>query len=308
MSQLNSNQLGEILLKLGFDSAQVDAALNTVEGRAQRIGEKVETVGKKGEDGFKKMAGEALGTAAALGSVIAAVDRVLKAVDEANKASENWANTFRELDRDAASIAQNFTDQPELFDRLRKQIATLGDERIRQIDRERDSMDALSLIYGAFLNLLGSSRDEAADFQIQQIESRRKQLEASLKAAETERGIANLEKAANDSRRSQLTADERRVEDLQAKIKDGMRLLEQDNGTANGLRLLSAIDQFDKEINAIMSKAGEAAAKSFGDVIEKRFAGVFGEGGLRDFGVSLQTQLQAIESQIRSAGSLRGGV
>lgn len=307
-----SNSAGQVFTDFNLNSAPAEASIDRIGQKAVDTGNKLEKdVGQKGAQGIQQVSSKALGAAAALGAVLASVERVLNAIEQARGASAAWADTFRDIDAGLAPIIGQLGDQGELYDRLRKQAAEFGTERIRQLEAERGAMDAMSIAQRAMLNLMGSSGDERINAQISQIESRRKQLEEAIRQSEVDRGIAALEREAENIRRSKLTADEKRVEDLMAKIEDAKRLASLSPQAQQADALGQLTKTFEAEIAAIVGRAGKelgaAAGNEFIKTVQDQFAGVFDQGGLREYGVSLQSQLTAIESQLRSVGSLGGG-
>jgi DNA repair exonuclease SbcCD ATPase subunit len=310
MSQIGSNAAGEVFADFRLNTTPAEQGIDRIGQKAVETGNKLEKdVGQKGGQGLQQISAKALGAAAALGAVLASVERVMKAIDDANKASGAWADTFRNIDAGLSPIVSQLGDQGELFDRLREQAAEFGKERINALEAERNALDAASVAYRGILNVFfGTDSNAVINNQIQQIEARRKQLQEAIRQAEVDTGIARLEREAENIRREKLTADERRVEDLQAKIADAQRLAEK---TAEGFQqdaLKGLVRTFEQEITAIMAKAGETAGEAFAETVKKELGGFFDATGISSAGISIQSQLQAIESQLRSVGTLGGGV
>lgn len=333
MSQVpGSNSAGQVFIGFNMDTTPVDQGLDRIGQKAVDTGNKIEAeVGAKGGASVKQIASNALGAAAAVGAVVASVDRVLKAVGEWNASAANLARVYRDIDVAAGQIADSAGAAGANFDQLAKQATEFGQAQIEALAKATEAWDVATLARKAYANVMDVDLEEEA--QIEQILNRRKQLleviarlrkEAAADAAiEAERkagedlakreanALADLADAANKIRRDALTEQERKIEDIEARLKSIKELSESTGDPMNraALAMYATIfaDELKKAMDPVANSVAKTMAEAFANQVRDQFGGIFDQGGLREYGVSLQSQIAGIESQLRSFGSLGGG-
>lgn len=333
MSQVpGSNAAGEVFADFKLNTAPAEQGIDRIGQKAVDTANKLESeVGAKGGASVKQITSNALGAAAAVGAVIASVDRVLKAVGEWNAAAADLARVYREIDVAAGQIADSAGAAGANFDQLAKQATEFGQAQIESLARATEAWDIATLARKAYANVMDVDLEEEA--QIEQILNRRKQLleviarlrkEAAADAAiEAERkagedlakreanAIKDLAEAADKIRRDALTEQERKIEDIEARLKAIKDLSESTGDPMNkaALAMYATIfaDELKKAMDPVANGVAKTMAEAFANQVRDQFGGIFDQGGLREYGVSLQSQLTAIESQLRSVGSLGGG-
>ena len=326
MSQAGGN-FGDLKATFSVDTTQADAAISKVQANAEVAGTKAEDAfEKKGAKGLKSMAGQALGAAGAVGAVVVSVDRAIKGINEFRDSANALAKEFREIDRAASSIVDSASRAGADYAALERQALEFGAAQIDQLEEQNRNRSAAGLIQLAYARANGVATIEEdkinailqkrvdlvrvlkvkQDEQLDAARERQQRAESSKTQINEANALNALEKQAGEIRRSALTEQQRQAEDLRNLLAD--IAAQSNNATSNATRkqFEDYAIIFGKKLDEVLKDSMVKAADQFTDQVRQQFQGIFDERALSSFGVSIKSQLTAIQSQIRNVGSIGG--